>query len=158
MRELISVLVSSLILSGALQAEEWVTQSGRVGTETFSVAFPSEPESKDKPQEMTLFSRDGAKALYILAVSNPPLVRSPAVAVEKFLRHHNTPPKSVVSHSVTEKEGNTLLDIDSFNSKNHVRTKIRYVITPNNIWELKTVFDHENEQDHSAFARSFELN
>lgn len=157
MNQLISLIASGMLLFGTTFAEEWVSRTGKVGNETFNVSFPTAASTKNDTQDMTLFAKDGDKALYILAVSNAPIVKNPTEVVGKFVKHHNTSPKKLLKHTVSQKGENTFLDIEAMNTKSQIKTKIRYVITPKNIWELKTAYDNLSDQQHDTFVNSFSL-
>lgn len=151
-------VIISLFLSGAAFAGEWTSHSGQIGNEVFSIKFPNQIETKEKPGEMTLYAREGSKALYILTTCNPALPKNPKEAVQKLLIRHSTYPKVVQAHKISTKRGNTVLDIDCLNKDTLVKTKIRYIITPENVWELKTVYDKFIDNEHEAFISTFNLN
>jgi hypothetical protein len=150
MKLLILVLVNLSLFCG-----EWVEKTGQVASESYTVAFPGEVQTKEGTQEMTLYHRDKDTALYLLSTNTPPLIHAPAEAVKKLLNHHNQPPKSVLAHSVTTKGAHTILDLEAVHAKTHVKTKIRYVITPHNVWQLKTAY--QDKEDHERFVASFDI-
>lgn len=154
----VTFIVASLLLTGVISAGDWNSQSGKVGDEIFSVAFPNRVEMKEKPGEISLFSREGDKALYILTRPEPAIVKDHNQAVNRLLNFHSFPPKTLVSKKVSKVGSKTILDLESMNMKTRVKSKVRFVITPKNVWELKTVFDNASEQEHAKFISSFNLN
>lgn len=132
-------------------------KTGQVGSHQYTVTFPAAAEPSHTDKNHTIVARDGNKAMYVLSTSKTHIQRNPSQTIQILMGVYNIPPKKILSYN-GKKEGNyAILDMDTINEETRVRTKIRYIITSENVWQLKTVFDNPDEQNHEAFVQSFKL-
>lgn len=134
----------------------WHIKQGIVGVENFQILFPTAPKMKHENGEMILYAHDGNNAMYMLKVFNPPQPNSDAgKAFAIFRGVIGQAPKSIVDWKTLIIDGNPVMDVETVNSETHVKAKYRYMITPNNVWEIKTVFDNASLHHNKEFTESF---
>lgn len=149
------LLITFLIIFSSLIASD--IKKGQVGGEKYTVTFPVKADEGHTDKNHTIVARDGNKAMYILSTSKTSITRPLPQTIQILMGVYNIPPKKILSHN-GKKEGNyAILDMDTLNEKTLVRTKIRYIITSQNVWQLKTVFDNPEEQNHDEFIQSFKI-
>ena len=155
-RWLINFAISATFIS-AVPIEAWVTEQGHVGREKFSVQFPESPQNKSSDRQITLYAHETG-AMYVVTAPNPALNHDDAdKAFAIFRKVNGEPPKQITHWVVYEKDGNHTMDLETYNTQTMHKTKVRYIATKNNIWQLKTVYEDDNEHQHDEFVNSFKL-
>jgi hypothetical protein len=161
-KSLVCFLIITLSSFGfsAINEKEWVVFIKSYSNERFCINFPNDPEFFNKPSEgnekKTFVARASQAGInYTLEVSPNNKENYLGKMLDKIKQNQDL---EIVDYSISNQTANwnnKILDLACVDHKKSQTEKIRMIFTKNNIYQLHTVFNSSEKNDHNYFINSF---